>query len=72
MFAATNAAHEAVADLMAPELDAVSLRIAIKDALRDHWSPEILGRLDRVLAFRRVTDPSTGRPGPVSRVCKSP
>ena len=56
MFATTNAAHEAVADMMDAKIDAVSLRIGIKDALKDHWAPEILGRLDRVLAFRRVTD----------------
>jgi len=56
MLATTNAAHQDVADLMQADLDEVSLRVAVKDALRDHWAPEILGRLDLVLAFRRVTD----------------
>jgi len=56
MFATTNAAHEAIANVSESITDTIALRIGIKDALRDHWPPEILGRLDRVLAFRRVTN----------------
>lgn len=56
MVATTNAAHDTVADLFDRNMDEISLRVAVKDALREHWAPEILGRLDRVLAFRRVTD----------------
>jgi len=56
MFATTNAAHEEVSNISDSAKDALSLRIGIKDALREHWSPEILGRLDRVLGFRKVTD----------------
>lgn len=56
MFATTNAAHEEIAHITETAKDVISLRIGIKDALKDHWPPEILGRFDRVLAFRRVTD----------------
>lgn len=56
MFATTNAAHEEIARLSESGLSDLDLRIAVKDALRDNWAPEILGRLDMVRAFRRVTD----------------
>jgi len=56
MFATTNAAHEEIARITETAKDIISLRIGIKDALKAHWPPEILGRFDRVLAFRRVTD----------------
>ncbi|MBT9165798.1 MAG: Chaperone protein ClpB 1 [Chloroflexi bacterium] len=56
MFATTNAAYEAVAHITDNTTDTIDLRIGIKDALREHWPPEILGRLDRVLAFRRMAN----------------
>ena len=56
MFATTNAAHEEIAQITETATDVISLRIGVKDALQSHWPPEILGRFDRILAFRRVTD----------------
>jgi hypothetical protein len=56
MFATTNAAHEEIAEITETATDVISLRIGIKDALQSHWPPEILGRFDLILAFRRVTD----------------